>query len=163
MAGTRTIPLANSPLTVIIDADLCERLLAMTWRAQRSREGSDAYASTTIERRVFRMHRLIVGAAPSQIVDHINGNTLDNRRVNLRFVTMQQSNWNTGPRRGHRYKGVSWDRSRNRWAAYITVDGRRRNLGRYLSAEEAAHVYDAAARLFHGEYARPNFAESRAA
>ena len=92
------------------------------------------------------------------IVDHINGNKLDNRRENLRLVTMSQSNMNRGlihfERRQSifsKYKGVWWDR--NKWRAAITVAGKKIYLGRFFDENEAALAYNKAALLYHGEFA----------
>ena len=100
------------------------------------------------------MHRLIMGGA---FVDHIDGNGLNNRRSNLRPVTVQQNAWN---QRGHggssAYKGVSFDRETGLWRAYYTKDRKRIFLGRYPTEEEAALSYNAAAKSAFGEYAKLN-------
>jgi hypothetical protein len=92
------------------------------------------------------------------IVDHINGDKLDNRKENLRLVTMSQSNMNRGlihfDRRQSvfsKYKGVWWDR--NKWRAAITVEGKKIYLGRFFNENEAALAYNKAALLYHGEFA----------
>lgn len=78
--------------------------------------------------------------APKMVVDHINGNPLDCRRENLRLLTCQENNRNTDADRSHRKGGtlgVIWDKSRDRWMAYITVSGKMKNLGRYDRLEDA--------------------------
>ena len=94
-------------------------------------------------------------------VDHINGNRLDNRKENLRLATPQQNQMN---RKSHRnstskYKGVSWDKSRNKWRALIMIDNKYKHIGRYQDEREAALAYDKAARELFGEYAHLNFEE----
>jgi hypothetical protein len=59
------------------------------------------------------------------------------------------------------YRGVSWYKSRGRWVAQIVEDGRKINLGYFDDPVEAARVYDAAARKYHGVRARLNFPEGR--
>jgi len=105
------------------------------------------------------MHRLVLDARPGQIVDHINGNGLDNRRANLRLVTAVQNAQNqfvqAGPKTSQ-YKGVHWDSVGQRWAASITVDGHAIELGRFDREEIAARAYDDAALVHFGPHARTN-------
>jgi hypothetical protein len=99
------------------------------------------------------MHRLISGAAPGQYVDHINHNTLDNRRHNLRLCTCSQNHANRRPTR--RFKGVS--RVSAGWGAWLQVDKHNRKLGVFDTEEEAATAYDFHARVAFGDYALVNF------
>lgn len=107
------------------------------------------------------MHRLVAGAGPADVVDHWNQDKLDNRSVNLRICSSQQNSANRQPDRrrlgtSSRHKGVSWDKSRKRWAAYIHIDGKTRSLGRFHDEIEAAQAYNAAALATWGEFARLN-------
>lgn len=103
-----------------------------------------------------RLHCLIMGRA---YVDHVNHNTLDNRRENLRLATVAQNMHNRIPnaRSKSPYKGVSWHPVNHNWVAVISYDRKKHHLGCFRDDVEAALVYDAAAREFHGEFARPNF------
>ncbi len=90
-------------------------------------------------------------------VDHRNGNTLDNRRGNLRPATRYTQAANTLKKRTVApYKGLS-PTIRGTWTASIRADGRRKNLGHFKNPVEAAKAYDAAARAIHGEFACVNF------
>lgn len=75
--------------------------------------------------------------------DHLNFDTLDNRRKNLRAVT-SIANKRRVPSRGgsSRYVGVTWDSQRQLWRAQIQVDGVMKNLGRYCSERAAAQARD---------------------
>lgn len=105
------------------------------------------------------MHRLILGAMPGQIVDHINHDGLDNRRCNLRFVTASQNQWHSRPGKRNKsgYKGVCFDKTHGRWKARIQALGKKHHLGNFPSPQAAALAYDRAALALHGEFARLNF------
>lgn len=106
------------------------------------------------------MHRLLLGF-PKGMVDHRNGNGLDNRKENLRGCTNTQNQQNQTINRrqvkSSRYKGVCWDKRSCRWIAHIRVNTRKKYLGRYLDEADAARAYDAAALEYFGEFARINF------
>lgn len=97
-------------------------------------------------------------------IDHIDGNKLNNQLINLRLVTRSQNNANRKKRGGCscKYKGVSWDKERERWEACINIDGKRIHLGRFSSQFKAAHAYDDKAVEVYGEHARTNFTKKRA-
>lgn len=100
------------------------------------------------------MHRLVVGAEAGDVVDHINGNGMDNRRENLRIATPQENARNRRPMDGS-FKGVK--RAGKRWRAMIKVDGGKRLLiGDFDTAEKAAYAYNLAAVLHFGEFAWTN-------
>lgn len=110
--------------------------------------------------RWVHMHSEIMGICSTQgqgyVTDHINGNRLDNRKVNLRVVTHSQSLANRGKvSRARPYKGVC-QLPGGRWRAVLGVGGRKLHLGVFDTALEAAKAYNAAAIRFYGQYARPN-------
>lgn len=108
-----------------------------------------------------KMHRAILGARPGLVVDHINGNTLDNRRCNLRLCTHAENMRNRRPHKNNAvgFKGVNLH-ANGSYVARIRADGRNVRLGTFACPVEAARAYDAAARRFHGEFARLNFPEA---
>lgn len=102
------------------------------------------------------MHTLLTGWP---LVDHRDGDGLNNRMDNLRPATCAQNSANQARPVSNTsgYKGVSWRKRDRRWYAYIKVNGKQCHLGSYATAQDAAHAYDAAAIAAWGEYARPNF------
>ncbi len=94
-------------------------------------------------------------------VDHKDRNPLNNQFENLRKATTQQNCRNTGisTRSTTGYKGVSFNRQRNKYLAFISLDSCRISLGSFLDPVEAAKAHDVAAKRFHGEFAVLNFPE----
>lgn len=107
----------------------------------------------------IRMHRLVMGDVDSDIrIDHINHNTLDNRKCNLREATNAENLRNGKLRRTNKsgVVGVSFDKQRNKWAASITVDSEDIYLGRYDCIEDAIKARKEAEEKYFGEYSYDN-------
>lgn len=140
-------------LVDVADEDLVR---GFNWRVM-----ANGYICAQRGRMYIYLHRLIAGAGPDELVDHINGDPLDNRSCNLRIATKSQNGANRGADRrklgtSSRHKGVSWRKARNCWGAYIHVDGKTRYLGSFQSEDEAASAYNQAALQVWGSYARLN-------
>lgn len=139
----------------MVDEEDFDRINKMRWH-----HGARQYAiRNTKDSSTRYMHKMIIGADENQKCDHINGDTLDNRKSNLRLCTQQQNLCNRQKKKKSKsgYKGVYKDKSRNAFAADISHMGVRYRLGRYKTAKKAAIAYDGAARKYHGEFARLNF------
>lgn len=112
------------------------------------------YAVGWVDGKNIRMQHLILGQQPPLVTDHINHDKLDNRKSNLRLVSIQQNAMNSKARSLSGYKGVS--RNRNRWNAKLTLNGRSINGGTYDTVEEAAEAYNKLAIKHFGQYAKLN-------
>lgn len=137
----------------LVDDDDFDAASAYTWNYSRG------YVVTKIERKNFYLHHLIVGNPPAGfVVDHIDGNPLNNQRVNLRWATHTQNMQNRASRKNtsSRFKGVAWKSKQKSWYSYIQFDGIRLHLGRFVSEIDAARAYNVAAIQYHGEFARLN-------
>jgi hypothetical protein len=128
--------------------------------------GRNHYAVARIDGRNVSMHRLIMGAAGGTVLDHIDGDGLNNQRANLRFCTraqnFQNAGWRNTPGRTARFKGV-WrvkGPCRRCWRAGITAFRKYKNIGSFWTEEEAARSYDSEARVLHGQFARLNFPDA---
>lgn len=98
---------------------------------------------------------------PQKEIDHIDGVRSNNKISNLRLATRSQNCYNKTSSRNStsKYKGVSWDSSRNKWITSISVNGRTKHLGRYDSEEEAYQNFVEAAKVLHGEFFTGRFTE----
>jgi AP2 domain len=159
----KTVPLYGAKAAgrvALVDDDDYDLVMRYRWYVHEQvkrpgRRSLGPYAVVTAPRLIL-MHRLITGYART---DHINHDTLDNRRANLRAATHVQNMRNQRPwvKASSRFKGVTWDRSHSKWRARIWVGDKCHHLGRFTSEEEAARAYDEAARELFGEYAYLNF------
>jgi hypothetical protein len=140
-------------LVDLIDSDLS----LLKWRASGD---SHVYAKRTSKN--ISMHRVIMirilerELLPSEFVDHIDGNTLNNCRSNLRLATHNQNVWNSRLpiTNTSGYKGVYSERGK--WRAHINVYGRYIHLGYYNDPEMAGIAYNHAALRYYGDYAKFN-------
>lgn len=151
--GSAFIPLSRGFEAQIDETDLA-LVSGVSWHASG---GSPTYAvrleriDKTEKRRVISMHRLILGDAAGMVVDHINGNTLDNRRANLRHCTHGQNQQNRRASNSLGIKGVY--QKRGKYAARITLAGQVKNLGTFATPELAGEAYRVAAEEAFGEFA----------
>ncbi len=127
----------------------------MQWKWCSLQSGRQFYAVRISAKKQVRMHRLVVGVddANPLTVDHINHDTLDNRRCNLRIATQAQQTWNRIYCGTNGMKGTYFEKHKRRWRAAIRVNGKITLIGRYKTQEEAHLAYkEASTRLF-GEFA----------
>jgi hypothetical protein len=101
------------------------------------------------------LHRLIANAKPGQLVDHIDGNTLNNKKSNLRLCTNSQNLMNRGKtcKNTSGYKGVTWDKKKQKWVAHIMKDYRQNFVGYFTNAYDAHLARSEKIKEIHGEYA----------
>lgn len=101
------------------------------------------------------MHREITRSSHNLVIDHRNGNGLDNRRENLRTCTKVQNNMNRKPNKSNQtgLKGISWNTQIRKWKAGIGFKGKAINLGHYYDKRTAALVYRLFSVLYYGEFA----------
>lgn len=119
---------------------------------------TQGYVEAKIFGKSVLLHRLIaekIGLDTKNCIDHINGNKKDCRRCNLRAASYCQNLWNSTKKSTNTsgYKGVSLNKRRNKWSAYITTNGKRKFLGNFNTPELAYQAYCEAANKYHGEFA----------
>jgi hypothetical protein len=161
----KEIPLTKGYVALVDDEDF-EWLSKFKWQANIKHSG-DVYAHRdTLAHEIrdnpalpnkTKMHRLIMGFPEGKHVDHINGNTLDNRRQNLRVCSKGENMRNSKLQRRSKtgYKGVSVA-SKTTFSAHIRIEKRLIHIGNFKSPIEAAIAYNEHAIKHFGEFARIN-------
>jgi hypothetical protein len=161
----KAIPLTQGFVARVDDADY-QCVTAFKWRALVDRRRNKVYAVRKTRgphssRKSLYMHREILGVTDPQVkVDHRNGDSLDNRRANLRKCVNGENVANSVKRRdgqSSKYKGVCWHKRDCKFQASIRVHGRTIHLGTFADEVQAAQAYDIAARTFFGDFAQCNF------
>jgi len=149
----RLIPLTQGQ-TAIVDVEDFEWLSQWNWYAQWNQPTRSFYAVRTCKN--IRMHREILRCEKGKDTDHINHDTLDNRRFNLRKCNRSQNVRNQRKRIGSRsiFKGVTF--GNGKWRVRICTNYKRIHIGYYNTEEEAAQAYNAAAKEKHGKFAYLN-------
>ncbi len=167
----RLVALSRGAFTLIDDADW-ELVRGHTWYAHTTGVGL-IYACTTLPGAKSKtcMHEILMRPPEGMTVDHIDGQTLDNRRANLRVCTISQNahNRRKGQYKGRnctsRFKGVTrfiYEGKAGtiiRWRSKIFHESKCHHLGTFDHEIEAARAYDTAAKQFFGPFARLNFPE----
>lgn len=147
------VPLTKDQLSLIDSADvpaLCE----MNWCAVWNSHTKSFYAKSSIGGCGVRLHRYLLSPPDGYTVDHKSGNTLDNRRSNLRLATHAQQAYNRKIRSDNKsgVKGVCL--FNGKWRANIKVGGKTIDLGSHDSIDDAGKAYANAASHHFGDFVR---------
>lgn len=158
----KTIPLTKGYIAIVDDCDY-ERAMLFTWRVGAVVNGKPERVVTGDVPNLVSLGAFILGVRVGS-VDHIDRDTLNNTRANLRIATQQQNSFNRWRVGRTGFKGVHSVCTRHsktiRYQARITRDGLTINLGSFATPNEAAKAYDEAARKLHGEFACTNYVHS---
>lgn len=145
----------NTNKQFIFDADDYEKVSKYHWY-----EESNGYIRSSSKKKEnrFHIHRLIMGFPCNMNIDHINHNTFDNRKSNLRIVTVSQNAMNhvLGAKNTSGTTGVVWVKSRNNWKAEIKLNGETIYLGSFDKFDDAERVRKEAEEKYFGEYSYDN-------
>lgn len=131
-----------------------DELARSNWYARWDKSAKKFYAGRNTMKKTILMHRAVTSCPLGLLVDHINGDTLDNRRENLRFATAAENGRNRGPNRSNStgYKGVTL--RNGRFVASIMVNRKVIFIGSFVAAYDAHLAYAEASKKHHGEFAK---------
>ncbi len=156
------IPLTKNQHAIIDDEDY-EKVNQFKWYARYDKNVKSYYANVKINKKSSKvkfliMHRYIMDCPKGKIVDHINHDTLDNRKSNLRICTYSQNQMNRKIMNTNKIglKGVFKLTNSLKYGVEITVNKKRINIGRFENRFLAAKAYNKAAKKYFGEYAYLN-------
>jgi hypothetical protein len=174
----KEIELTQEKVAVVNDEDYDKLMQMGSWytnkctdKLKNNRTVDRFYAARDIclgkgKKKKLFMHRVIMNVPNDKFIDHINHDTLDNRKENLRTCTNAQNQRNQVQQKNttSKYKGVYLLKSKYKnkiytyWMAQIKIDGKRQKyLGLFKSEIEGAKAYDKKAREVFGEFALTNF------
>ena len=140
------VPLTQSQFSIIDKIDY-NSVKNSVWHTT-----TQNYAATRINGKVVLLHRLVSKPEKGLVVDHINGDRLDNRRFNLRNITQLQNTWNySNESRINGIKNIT--RRNNKWAVRMYIDYKETWLGSFSTLEEALEVRNEAYKKYRGEFA----------
>ena len=134
----------------LVDNEDFDYLNQFNWAAQYNTKTKSYYAIRSKccgyfdgkqKKKTLRMHRLIMDAEKGIEIDHINHDTLDNRKENLRIVTTRQNNQNRSGNFSSKYPGVSWNKRENKWRSYIRIGDKQKHLGYFKDEDKAFQAY----------------------
>lgn len=158
--GTALIELNLGFHAIVDEADVDLLKSVACWRVSQNKNSNTIYVrgdkrNTCGNNFSVYMHRVILNVDSNFIVDHINGNGLDNRRANLRQCTVSENMWNSRVPKTNKsgFKGVSWMSRHNKWRSAIRFKGKAFTIGYFDTVEAAAKAVAAARIKLHGEFA----------
>lgn len=158
IAGTPIqVPNTNENKEVIVDSEDYNELIKYKWFYNKKSKYHGYIAAIINGKRVY-LHNFLMKPSIGYVVDHINGNILDNRRCNLRICTQKENIKNQKIRRNNTsgYKGVHFNKKLKKWCARYSLNNKRKHIGYYNTPKEAAIAYNEKTLEHYGEFARLN-------
>jgi hypothetical protein len=142
---------------VLIDDEDFEKVTSIDWHLLSGRGKVYFRKSKYLgqnKRKTILLHRFITNAPADKQIDHVNGNTLDNRKSNLRLCTVAENTRNCKKKKKTGYKGVFFRKDRGKFTAQIRENYHIHFLGYFNAPEEAYEAYCEASKKYHKEFGR---------
>ena len=143
---------------VLFDLEDYGFISSQKWMINKSKGSKTYYNFYVMNHDRKLLHRLLMDSPNRMIIDHINGDSMDNRKENLRICTIRDNSKNNKMHKHNKsgHKGVFWYyyNNVNKWKVYICVNNERMNLGYYDTYEEACKVREDAEKKYFGEFNR---------
>jgi len=138
----KIIPLSQGKFALVDDEDF-EELSKHKWYACKNRNTYYARRGTRINGKVklIRMHQQLLGQKSGLVIDHHDGDGLNNQRHNIKHVTQRENLQNRHRNTSSKYPGVCWNKQMEKWHASIHINGKRKYLGLYPNEYEAYLAY----------------------
>lgn len=138
----KSIPL-NKGLFATVDDEDFDRLTQHKWFAHKvvNTFYAERYVGPKFSRRCIKMHAEIITIPKGLQCDHIDGNGLNNQKLNLRAVTIRRNQQNRHVKKSSKYPGVYKQKRDGKWRAHITFNGTVRHLGLFEVEEDAYTAY----------------------
>lgn len=162
------IVLKNKNMVMLVDTEDLPKLEGLNLYAWTRRPDLGLWYGlySTGRKKKGRIHRLLTNAPEGMVVDHINGNALDNRKCNLRIVTQTENQANQhkhlgrkrNPEASSHYRGVHYCTRSRGWKAQIQKYGKKYSLGTFTTEDNAAQAYNFMAYELYGEVCPQNIA-----
>jgi hypothetical protein len=141
---------------ILIDLESLKIVQQYKWKSKKNPVGQTYFSYSNLY-----LHRLIMNCPKGMVVDHINGDTLDNRKSNLRICSKLENQYNQKKHKGNRhskYKGVTFRKELKTkpWEAFIYNNYKSTRIGYFKTEREAAEAYNKAALEVYGSFAKLN-------
>lgn len=140
-----------------IDLEDVEKVRKYKWCLTKNKDKKD-YVITNINDSLIFLHRFLMNATEDTKIDHIDRNPLNNKKINLRYCTIQQNNMNISLSKNNTsgITGICWHSQADKWRAYIMLNWKQINLGLFDNFEDAVKVRKEAEIKYFGEFAPIN-------
>lgn len=144
-------------IKILIDDDDFERLSKFKWSLGGGRtKDKNRYPCVSINGRTNYIHRMVLGLkkGDKRFIDHIDRNTYNNQKSNLRIVSRSQNRCNSDREKSNKsgYKGIHWRPQNKKWYVQIAENGKVHYLGLYEDLNEAIRIYNEASLKYHGKF-----------
>ena len=161
---TKEIPLTQGQIALVDDEDYERVIQRGKWFAQKDYGTGKFYAKVWVNESPYKLplQNFILPPPPGMVTDHIDRDRLNCQKHNLRIATHAQNVRNRSKpcHNTSGFMGVFFIKQRRKYTAKITSNGIHYHLGTFDNPEDAAYIYDIAAKILHGKFASLNFLDS---